>query len=232
MGRQFSAWPWHKLGLILLAPFVLPIGIFAVATFLIPVASYAFVMNVASELRVRSRMVRCGRYLRLRDLRGRIASDGGTLIVESPTLAWGVTRAWWTPDDVRAQSPHSPILPEEYKTKLEAQWADSKGKRYLEWDKWCCDNYTGLDDGRALLVRAWNGRSLKNSLTRAFPQLKVVQTWTALVHSPISSQTLDASRSGPTWIRDRLALIGVAVIVFVELFLAGLVFMWLRTLLS
>ena len=184
MDGHFRALPWYrKVGLMLLWPFVFPISVCAVAMFLIPLGCYAVVMNCVSELRVRSRMVRCGRYLRPRDLRRRIASDGGTLLVESPTLGWGVTRAWWTPDDVLGKSPHPQPTREDYRTTL----TESKGTRCLEWDRWCWSNYTGLDSGRAMLVRVWNGRTLESKLMRDFPKLKVVNSWTALVHSPIPS---------------------------------------------
>ncbi len=160
--------------MILLLPFVLPTIPLVLVIFAF-IGLFAVVAHICFEYRVRSRMRRCDRYLRLSDVRQRIAVSGGTLIVENPSLGWNFTHAWWTPDDVISKSPF--IIPNDEDYKNAAQ-----EMKCLDWDKWCWDHYTCPDAGNALLLRVWNGASIERRLKKWFPDLKVVRTWTALVH--------------------------------------------------
>jgi hypothetical protein len=175
--------PWYrKVLLVVLFPFILP-AILLVFLILSLMGGYAIVANYLSERRLKSRMKRRGRYLRISDARRRIESDGGTLLIEAPSLGWNFTRAWWTPNDLLEESPFPLPEGDDYKTAV-------KHMRCLEWDRWCWDNYICEDDGKAYLLRVWNGESVKRKFRESSPNLKVVRTWTALVHFPIPPETL------------------------------------------
>jgi len=62
----------------------------------------------------------------------------------------------------------------------------------LDWDRWVWDNYTCLENGRAFLLRVWNGASMERKLKKSFTDLDVVRTWTALVHFPKPPENPDA----------------------------------------
>ena len=172
----FRSQPWYrKVALIVLLPFVLPAAALAFLLVVGVFGVYAAVGNCVFERRVRSRMRRCGRFLRLHDVRQRIAAEGGTLIIEGPSLGWNFTHAWWTPDAVLGKSPFSVPTDEDYKKAAGEM-------KCLDWDKWCWDNYTCPENGHAFLLRVGNGASMERRLKESFPDLSVVHTWTALVH--------------------------------------------------
>jgi hypothetical protein len=170
--------PWYrKVALVILFPFILPIVPLVIAILLVLVV-YAEIHIFVSEIRFRRRMRQCGRFLRRRQLNARIAEEGsGTLIIESPSLGWGFTHAWWTPDTVLAVSPYAAPTDDEYRSA-------TKRMRCLDWDRWHWENYTDPDKGRGHLLRVWNGRSLEKWVRRNHPLVDVVHTWTALVHAP------------------------------------------------
>ena len=170
--------PWYrKVAVVILFPFVLP-TIPLVLAILLALGLYGVIRNFVSELLFRVRMRQCGRFLRWRELSARIAEEGsGTLIIESPSLGWGFTHAWWTPEKVLAISPYVAPTDDEYRSAAEKMHC-------LDWDRWHWENYTDPDKGRAFLLRVWNGRSLEKWVGRTFPSVDVVQTWTALVHAP------------------------------------------------
>jgi hypothetical protein len=156
--------------LILAASAVLP-----VLLFVFTLGIWAVTANYRLERRLRSRMRRCGRFLRIRTVSGRIAAEGGTLIIENPSFDWNFTHAWWTPENASLDAPCP--MPSEADYRQAA-----KSMKCLGWDKWCWENYTSPDSGRAFLVRVCNGASLEAKLSPRFPDLQVVRTWTALVH--------------------------------------------------
>ena len=162
--------------MIVLIPFVLP-TIPLVLLVLACFGLYAVGANYFFELRVRRRMRQCGRFLSSADVSQRIAARGGTLIIEHPSLGWRFTHAWWTPDDVLSTAPFALPTEDEYKNAAATM-------KCLDWDKWCWDNYTCLDNGRAFLLRVWNGASMERRLKKWSADLSVVRTWTALVHYP------------------------------------------------
>lgn len=185
---NFGSQPWYrKVAMIMLLPFVLP-TVPLVLLILACIGLFAAAANYFFERRVRWRMRHCGRYLTLSDARERIALRGGTLIIENPSLGWNFTRAWWTPDDVLSTLPFAVPTKDDYKNAVTEM-------KCLEWDKWCWDNYTSLDDGRALLLRVWNDASIEQKLKRWFADLHVVHTWTALVHVQKPPENPNASVS-------------------------------------
>jgi hypothetical protein len=172
--------PWYRIVLMfLLAPFAL-LAALPVFAGLLLLGAYAVVVNLIGEILFAFRMRRCGRFLRRRELSVRIAAnESGTLIIESPTLGWGITRAWWTPESVPAICPHSRPTQEEYR-------AATAKMQCLDWDRWHWDHFTDPDKGKAFLLRAWNGGNLERWLKRTFPNIGVIHTWTALVHVPVT----------------------------------------------
>jgi hypothetical protein len=157
--------PMLLCGLLIALPLLLVIGLFA--------AICIFV----SEIRFRARMRRCGRFLRRREITARIEADGSsTLIVESPTLGWGFTRAWWTSESVLAFSPYPMPSDEDFRGAAEKN-------QCLDWDRWHWENYTDPNKGRAFLCSVWSGRWLERRIRRRFPDTSVVHTWTALVYA-------------------------------------------------
>ncbi|QDS95655.1 hypothetical protein FF011L_44530 [Roseimaritima multifibrata] len=173
----FGSQPWYrKVALFLLLPFVMP-AIPLVFAILALMGVYAVTANYMFERRIRRRMRRSGRYLSLSIARERIASDGGTLIIENPSLGWSFTHAWWTPDDVRSSSPFAVPTNDDYRNAAEQM-------QCLDWDKWCWDNYTCPDNDGAFLLRVWNGATIERKLKKWFAELDVVHTWTAFVHTP------------------------------------------------
>jgi hypothetical protein len=170
--------PWYReVALVILLPFILP-TVPLVLAILLAGGLYSVTHNFISELLFRARMRQCGRFLRWRQLSARIAEEGsGTLIIESPSLGWRFTHAWWTPEKVLALSPHALPTDDDYRSAAEKM-------QCLDWDRWHWENYTDPNKGRGLLLRVWNGRSLEKWVRRTFPSVDVVHTWTALVHAP------------------------------------------------
>jgi hypothetical protein len=170
--------PWYRKVVMVIGWFLLwPIAPLVLAI-LLALGAYAVVHNFVSEVLFRARMRQCGRFLRRRELSARIAAEGsGTFIVESPSLGWGFTHAWWTPEKILAISPYALPSDEDYQNA-------AKKMQCLAWDRWHWENYTDPDKGRAFLLRVWNGRSLEGWIKRNFPNVIIVHTWTALVHAP------------------------------------------------
>lgn len=174
---EFSRMPWYrKLAMVVLLPFVLPAILLGFAVVL-AMGLCAGIANYVAVLRFRARMRQCGRFLRWREFSGRIAAEGsGTLIIESPSLGWGFTHAWWTPRKILADCPYALPSNEEYRTAAQEM-------RCPDWDRWHWDNFTDPDKGRGFLLRVWNGRSVETWVRRDFPAVDVVHTWTGLVHA-------------------------------------------------
>jgi hypothetical protein len=180
VGTRFEVFVSDLLGtdLVVVASIIVIVAasaVLSITLFVFTLGLWAVTANYRLGRRLRSRMRRCGRFLRIRSVTGRIAADGGTLIIESPSLGWNFTHAWWTPENPLSHAP-SP-LPTEADYRQAA-----KTMKCLDWDKWCWENYTSPDSGRAFLVRVWTGASLEAKLSPRFPDLRVVRTWTALVH--------------------------------------------------
>jgi hypothetical protein len=173
-----SRTPWYRKVAMVVGWFLLwPTVPFALLI-LLGLGVYAFFAMLVSELLFRARMRQCGRFLHWRQLGTRIDKvASGTLIVESPFLGWGSTHAWWTPEKVLAVSPYAVPGDDDYHS-------GAKRMQCLDWDRWHWENYTNPDNGRAFLLRVWNGRCLEKWVRRTFPSVDVVHTWTALVHAP------------------------------------------------
>jgi hypothetical protein len=169
--------PWLRY---LLIPFVLPIAL-AVFAVILPLFGalliFGVTWNYIMERRFRKLLRRKGRFLSWKKALQCMNANPGTLIIESPTIGWGIARAWWTADDVSSLA--TCPMPSE----MEYRKAASGGP-IPEWESWCWKEYLSPENGRAHLLRVWNGNSLEFRLRKLYPQLKVVSSWSAVVHSP------------------------------------------------
>lgn len=171
--------PWYRrVALFVLLPLIFLTTLPLVFAIFLGLGLYAVIHGFVSCILFRARMRQCGRFLRWRQLSARIAAEGpGTLIVESPSLGWSFTHAWWTPEKILDMSPYLVPTDDEYRSAAEQMHC-------LDWDRWIWENYTAPDDGRGFLLRVWNGQSIEELVRRSFPLVDVVHTWTALVHRP------------------------------------------------
>lgn len=187
---SFALLPWrNKLALIFFAPFML-LALPLLALLGVVIVIFATLANFLSQRGFLRQMKFAGRYLTRSELRARVEEFGGTLIVEDPSLGWNFTHAWWTPDDLLALSPFPQPTDEEYDNAV-------KTMNCLDWDRWCWENYTSPDKGRAYLLRTWNGVTMERFFETRFPTTKRVRTWTALVHFPNSPPTMNSDEPTP-----------------------------------
>lgn len=182
---DFQSRSWYADCYLVVA---VPLVLFALLPLLLviaPIGIFCLICTVVSEFSLRLSMQRRGRGLRMSELRRRITANGGTLIVEYLSPGWRLSHAWWTPDDLVAQSPYS--MPDE--DEFFNAFAEAK---CLDWEKWCWRNYTSPDCGRAFLVRVWNGACVERELKHKFPGLTVVHTCTCLALFPESPKPPDS----------------------------------------
>ena len=100
-------------------------------------------------------------WLRCRAL---VAEKGsGTFIIETPTIGWGIVRAWWTPEKVMALVPYPVSSEEDWNITFDKTWQSP------DWDRWIWENYIDPEKGRACQLRVWRGRSLEEWINQTFP---------------------------------------------------------------
>ena len=97
----------------------------------------------------------------------------GTLIVDSPTIGWGLLQCWWTPDNLRAITPHQ--IPDEDDRKNHIQ--NEPENLEMPFDKWVHDKYLHPDTGTAILLSARRGDRVATKWTKLNPELDVVNSW-------------------------------------------------------
>lgn len=176
----------HKIAGIALAilflPLTLPLFLFLCLFIFLPVGLFAVLSSFIGELLFYLSMWNDGRTLSRRRLARRLAAgDTGTLIIEYPTMGWARTHAWWTPDDLHALAPVPIPDPD----------SDEYGDAVLElmeqdqshpWDTWCWQEYTSTWQGKACLLRVWNGEKYRNWFARHYPSIPIVETTSAIIH--------------------------------------------------
>ncbi len=157
--------------------FVIAIGLFgaymALAfTLLVCLGIYAALGNIVHELYIRRKMRLAGRFIPWKKAIGLIENPPGTLIVESPTVGWNITRTWWTPDNVLAQAPVLPL------DTPESEPMDLARHPFIEW---CHKNYTDTETGSARLIAVYNGKRTAEKLAKRVPELERIDLWTAVL---------------------------------------------------
>lgn len=118
----------------------------------------------------RSKLRRDGRYKCPEIQPGSIES--GTLIVDSPTVGWGITQCWWTPDNVRDISPE-PIPTEEERDR---HLRTNPDRLELPFDRWVSTKYLDANAGTAILLGYRRGDALVRQITRRI-DIPVVRSW-------------------------------------------------------
>lgn len=181
---EFWEWPWYKKLLsIPLLLFALPFGILTglfVLPLLMVVGLFAMCSNFTGELLFYLSMWNDGRTLGRRKLRRRLdAGEIGTLIIEFSTMGWGFNHAWWTPDDVKALSPVFRSDDAEYGEQVLDFLEEEKAH---PWDEWCWREYVSTWEGKAILLKVWNGKRYRTWFERHFPAVAIVETTSAIVH--------------------------------------------------
>lgn len=159
---------------ILLLPFTLPMFLFLCLFVFLPAGLFAFLFNFTGELRFYLSMRNEGRTLSGRRLRQQLAAGKtGTLIIEYPTLGWGMNHAWWTPENIPARAPvegpDSATYDDEFLDLMEQDQPHP-------WDAWCWQQFISTSQGKASLLRVWNGKKYQKWLTRHYPSIPIVET--------------------------------------------------------
>jgi len=160
---------------IVLAPLTVPLFLFIAVFVFLPLGLYGGLQVRLEEIRFRRRARRAGRVVNLGEVTNRSLSNVGTLIIESPTVGWGVTRAWWTADDVLAKAQGPAPTNDNYHIGI------SKEELPLKFDQWCWEEYISLGKGKAFLISTRIGNAREAKLRRMFPSVPLVHTWSAFV---------------------------------------------------
>ncbi len=118
------------------------------------------------ERRLQARMKAAGRLGSLDALK-----SGGTIIHDLPTMSWGVSRLWWTPDDVMREAPVPPPTSEEASHSL-PPWSDDF--RWHAFDRWVWERYLNPENGTAMLLQSWRVGKLLKQVRKRFPTCPIV----------------------------------------------------------
>ena len=157
--------PWLLIG-VPLAFIVAPIGLYAA------VVASLIGGNYVAEILVKMRMKASKRWVKPARILSKAGSTGGTILIESPTVGWNVTRAWWTHEDVLARAPCKPSA-------SPMEIAECMPRPF---DVWCYHEYTDLGEGKAVLFGVWNGAKIARKLSAAMaPTPNVIKVWTGPV---------------------------------------------------
>lgn len=113
---------------------------------------------------------------RTKSFRDRLTT--GTLIVDSPTLGWGLLQRWRTADDIPSLSPMS----EPTDSDREKPMRSAPNTLCLPWDRWVANTYLDRDDGKAILIAKRGGDRIAKRITAKPSAIRVVRSWSALVH--------------------------------------------------
>jgi hypothetical protein len=133
--KQPSTWTGAVMGIAMIP--VLLVG----ACLAIPYTLGARWLRLHGEHKLRLLMKSRGRLMTWPEFACAMHKRGGTCIEEKFT-AKGPVRIWWTPEDVRRESPHEII-----------DWFTMrKGRQYEPFAHWCRARYTSAEAGSAVLV--------------------------------------------------------------------------------
>ncbi len=157
---------WARLLLIL------PLFIIVLVFFFLPLGILSGIGLVLGEICVWLKMFRKGRYLSRNERKRRLVRGDGTIIIESPTIGWNITRAWWTEEDVLMLAPSPP--PNKDALINGPIWNNT----FL---RWAHSRYTDIDCGQAYLLAVWNGARFGRKLSKRYPQIKLIDLWSGPV---------------------------------------------------
>ena len=162
-----------KLGSVLGCLIGLPLLLVA-AILSIPYAVVAVVYLQFRERRLLRQLEARRRALTWKELERHLVSGAGTLVIEQANKV-GI-RFWWTPDDLTAIAPFSPI------SNLDEMGMDYiRGKSSNPFVLWCYKNYLSTKEGKAFLCRSIGlklprGPLETDYLQNLYPKACIVQT--------------------------------------------------------
>ena len=142
--------------------------------FVFAFGGFAYVAIMFGEWRLKQMMRRQLRVMKIDDVRLKLASQSGSLIIEYPYLGWGISRVWWTPDDVVAVSPAEPKTIDDFDCDLTNMTSEP-------FTEWAVAHYLSATTGRAWLVSVFKSEVLVRKLETQFPTLKKVEVDSELV---------------------------------------------------
>jgi|688.fasta_scaffold1069776_1 hypothetical protein len=160
---------------LLLLPVAVVIGL-PVAVFLGAVIAWHLPSEFLENHRWRQKLALAGRLNRSKTFRDRLTT--GTLIVDSPTLGWGLLHCWWTADDIPSLSP----IPEPTDGDREKHMRSDSHSLCLPWDRWIAKTYLDRDDGKAILIATRRGDRIAELITAKSSAIHAVRSWSAPVH--------------------------------------------------
>ena len=108
----------------------------------------------------------------------------GTLIVDSPTLGWGLLQCWWTPDELKAITPHTIPTEDDRQVHIKAE----PDRLEMPFDCWVHSKYLHPETGTAILLSSRRGDRWAARCTRLNPNLETVKTWSGPVGWPVNAK--------------------------------------------
>jgi len=168
--------------MVLLAPFALAGGIVVMIFLAALVVAYA-PAGIWQNYKWKSVLKHQGRF-RNPSLDVASISDG-TLIVDSPTLEWGLCHCWWTPDDVRDVCPHDVPTRDDRKRHMQSE----QGTLAMPFDTWCYEKYVHPNNGAAVLLATRHGDRYADRIAEAAPKVDRVESWSAAADMAVRSDS-------------------------------------------
>lgn len=157
---------------ILLAPFVIILGLFVFAV--LGIIALPLCVRGHFEHREWLRKMRSsGRTLTTKEIAER--GGTGTLIVDNPGWGGNSRYLWWTPDDIESLSPVLIVPMTERIQALKFTIDDDA----LPFDRWIYNAYLSRDTGTAYLVTSLHGDSVASQMRADMVNLRLVETWSA-----------------------------------------------------
>ncbi len=160
---------------LLVLPFAIVIGL-PVAVILGVMIAFQLPSMFIENYRWRQRLSLAGRLNRTKAFRDSLAN--GSLIVDSPTLGWGLLQCWWTTDDVPSLSP----MPEPTDADREKHMRSDSNTLCLPWDRWIANTYLDRDNGKAILIATRRDDRIAELITAKASTIHIVRSWSAPVH--------------------------------------------------
>ncbi len=165
----------RRIRSLLLLPIAIVIGL-PVAIILVAMIACHLPSMFLENHRWRQKLALAGRLNRTKAFRDRLTT--GTLIVDSPSLGWGLLQCWWTADDVPSLSP----MPEPTDADREKYMRSDSNSLCLPWDRWIAKTYLERDVGKAILIATRRGDRIAKLITAKSSAIHAVRSWSAPVH--------------------------------------------------
>ena len=171
-----DAWIWlRSLACFLLSPLFIPFILIGLLVS-IPADLIGSFLRAKRERMLKRDLSEAGRFLQNDDLKARLESGSGTLIVVLHTPK-GPVREWWTNDDIINTAP-SP---------LPARIDDCKSHELKAYAKSCVEKYTINNADTAMLTNGVYAIA-ESAIADAFPRAKVVSIFNWFPDGPLIAQ--------------------------------------------